>query len=75
MEIRARVEGLRPFLIHSEPYTQIYYSHLDDADTIHQARLASPDLPEGLKVGDIIVVYSVMGVIAEIRRSDDQQPG
>ena len=70
MEVQARIEGLRPFLIHSERYTQIYYSHLDDPDTIHQARLASPDLPEGLKVGDTVAVYSVLGVIAEIRLAD-----
>lgn len=73
METLARVEGLRPFLIHSERYTQIYYSHLDDPDTIHQARLGTPDLPEGVKVGDTIVVYSVMGIVAEIRLAEDPQ--
>ena len=67
MEIRARIEGMRPFLIHSERYTQIYYSHLDDPDTIHQARLGSGDLPEGLKVGDEVTIYSVLGVVAEVR--------
>lgn len=72
MEILARVEGMRHFLIHSDQYTQIYYSHLDDPDTIHQARLGTPDLPEGLKVGDKIVVYSVLGIVAEIRLSEEQ---
>ena len=71
MEIQARIEGLRPFLIHSEPYTQVYFSHLDDPDTIHQTRLGSADLPEGLKVGDQVLVYSVMGVIAEIRKVEN----
>ena len=72
MEILARVEGLRDFLIHSDRYTQIYYSHLDDPDTIHQARLGTLDLPQGLKVGDTIVIYSVLGIVAEIRLADDE---
>lgn len=71
METLARVEGLRDFLIHSERYTQIYYSHLDDPDTILQARLGTPDLPDGLKVGDKIVVYSVLGIVADIRLAED----
>lgn len=72
METRATIEGLRPFLIHSEHYTQIYYSHPDDPDTIHQARLGSADLPEGLKVGDSVVIFSLMGIVAEIRRVEDE---
>lgn len=71
MEQMARIEGLRRFLIHSEPYTQVYYSHLDDPDTIHQTRMATPDLPDGLQVGDTVVIYSVVGVVAEIRRVID----
>lgn len=72
MEVHARIEGLRHFLIHSEQYTQVYYSPLDDPDTILQARLGTPDLPEGLKVGDTVVVYSVLGIVAEIRLAEDQ---
>lgn len=68
METRATIEGLRPFLIHSEHYTQIYYSEPHDPDTIHQARLGSADLPEGLQVGDSVVIFSVMGIVAEIRK-------
>lgn len=75
MEIRARIEGLRPFLIHSEQYTQVYYSHLDDPDTIHQARLGSSDLPDGLKVGDLVTIYSVLGVVAEIRVENSGENG
>lgn len=71
MEVTARIEGLRPFLIHSEQYTVVYYSHLDDPDTIHQARMGSGDLPDGLKVGDTVVVYQVLGIVAEIRLAGD----
>jgi hypothetical protein len=75
VEIHARVEGLRPFLIHGEQYTNVYFSHADDPDTIHQARLGSLDLPDGLKVGDHIIVYAVLGIVAEIRKVDDLQTG
>lgn len=67
METRATIEGLRQFTIHGEPYTEIYYSLPDAPDTILQTRLGSNDLPAGVKVGDTIVMYSVLGVVAEIR--------
>jgi hypothetical protein len=70
MEVTARVEGLRTFLIHNEPYTLVYFSQVDDPDTIHQARMATPDLPDDLRVGDTVVIYSVVGVVAEIRKVD-----
>lgn len=75
MEIRATIEGLRPFLIHSERYTQIYYSQSDDPESIHQARLGSADLPEGLKVGDTVIIFSLMGIVAEIRRVEGDSSG
>lgn len=70
METAARIEGLRQFLIHSQPYTEIYYSHLDDPETIHQTRLASGDLPEGLQVGEDVTIFAVLGIVAQIRRPD-----
>lgn len=68
METQATIEGLRQFLIHSEPYTEIYYSLVDDPDTILQTRLGSADLPDGLKVGDRVVLTMVLGIVADIRR-------
>lgn len=68
MEAQATIEGLRQFLIHSEPYIEIYYSLMDDPDTIHQTRLGSADLPEGLKVGDRVTIISVLGVVAAIHK-------
>lgn len=70
VEIEATVEGLRQFAIHGDPYTQVYYSVDGSTDTIQQARLGTHDLPEGLKVGDRIVIYSVLGIVAEIRLAD-----
>jgi hypothetical protein len=74
VETVARIEGIRPFLIHSERYVQVYYSQIDDPETIHQARLGESDLPDGLAVGDLVTVYAVLGVVAEIRRASDQSP-
>ncbi len=70
MEIQGTVEGLRQFAIHGDPYTQIYYSVDDSPDAIQQARLGTHDLPDGLKVGDRIIIYSVLGIVAEIRLAD-----
>jgi len=75
MEIQARIEGIRPYLIHGERYAQIYYSHLDDPDTIHQAQLGYADLPADLKVGDEVTIYSVLGIVAEVRRSGSSNAG
>lgn len=70
MEIEATVEGLRQFAIHGEPYTQVYYSLPGSPDEVLQARLGTKDLPDGLKVGDRIVIYSVLGIVAEVRRAE-----
>lgn len=70
MEVEATVEGLRQFAIHGDPYTQIYYTVDDRPDDVQQARLGTRDLPEGLKVGDRIIVYSVFGIVAEIRLAE-----
>lgn len=70
MEVEATVEGLRQFAIHGDPYTQIYYSIDGHPEDIQQARLGTRDLPDGLKVGDRIIVYSVFGIVAEIRLAE-----
>lgn len=70
MEVAARIEGLRPFLIHGEPYAQVYFSHRDDPDTIRQARLSADALPDALRVGDEVTVLYLVNVVAGIRRAD-----
>jgi len=68
MDVQARIEGLRPFLIHGEHYVVVYYSHLDDVDTIRHAQVSADALPEGLRVGEVVTLTSVLNVVAGIRR-------
>jgi len=69
MEFEARVEGLRRYTIHGEPYVVLYYSRLGHPDDIEQAQLSADALPADLKVGERIVILSLVGVVAEVRRS------
>jgi hypothetical protein len=68
MEIDALVEGIRRYRIHGEPYAVVYFSHLDDPETIHQAQLSADQLPDGLRVGERVRVLDLAGVVAEVRR-------
>jgi hypothetical protein len=67
-DISARIEGLRPYLIHGERYVVVYYSVDEDKDTVHQAQLSADALPDGLRVGESVVVHAVMGVVAGVTR-------
>jgi hypothetical protein len=71
MERRARIEGLRPFLIHGEPYSEVYFSLSDDPETIQQTRLSADALPEGLRVGDEVLVLYLVNVVAGLRRAPE----
>jgi hypothetical protein len=67
-DVEATVEGLRPYLIHGEPFAVVYYAIAGDTNTIHSCQLSADALPDGLQVGDAIVVHIVMGVAAAITR-------
>jgi hypothetical protein len=71
MEFEACVEGLRRFTIHGEPYVVLYFSRSDAPDAIEQAQLSEDALPAGLAVGEQIIVLSVLGVVAGVRRLQD----
>ena len=68
MDTSAHVEGMRPFLFHGEPWVHLYFSHMDDPDTIRSERFSRDSLPDGLRVGDEIDVYYLLGTVASIRR-------
>ena len=68
MDTHARVEGLRAFLFHGEPWVQLYFSHLDEPETIRSERFSRDSLPDGLRVGDEIKVFYLLGSVASIRR-------
>jgi hypothetical protein len=74
-EVEARIEGLRPYLIHGERYVQVYFSHRSDPDTIHQTQLSADALPEGLRVGDAVRVLHVLTVVVGIRRQIEGHDG
>ena len=71
MEFEARVEGLRRFTIHGEPYVVLYFSRVETPDAIEQAQLSDDALPAGLAVGEQVVIFSVLGVVAGVRRPQD----
>lgn len=72
MEFEATVEGLRRYTIHGEPYAVLYYSRPEHPEDIEQTQLSLDALPSDLQVGERIVILSLMGVVAEVRRSAGQ---
>jgi len=73
MEFEATVEGLRRYTIHGEPYAVLYFSRPERPDDIEQAQLSADALPANLKVGERVVILSLVGVVAEVRR-DEAEP-
>jgi len=68
MDVEATVEGMRAYLIHSEEYRVVYFSHDDDRDTILNAQLSADAVPTNLRVGDHIVVHYLLNMVVGIRR-------
>lgn len=66
MDVRGRVEGIRRYTVHGEPYAILYFSTGDDRETIHQAQLSADALPANLRVGDAVVITYVGSVVAGI---------
>ena len=71
MTLEGRLEGIQLYTIHGGPYAQLYYSHLDDPETIHQARLPEEAWDADLRVGDRIVITYLLKTVMEIRRAPD----
>ncbi|MCO5175832.1 MAG: hypothetical protein M9890_02515 [Thermomicrobiales bacterium] len=68
MEVEARIEGLRRYLIHSDEYAVVYFSHIDDPETVRQAQLSVDALPSGLAIGDTVRITYLIGIVAAISR-------
>ncbi len=75
MNVEGRLEGIRRYTIHGGPYAYLYFSHLDDPDTIHQAQLPEEAYDAQLKVGDRIVVTYLLKTVMEIRRASQDSEG
>lgn len=69
MEVSATIEGLRPYLIHTEEYRIVYFTRDDDPDTIHNAQLSADAVPAGLRVGDKVVVQFLLNIVVAVRRA------
>ena len=71
MNVEGRLEGIKRYTIHGGPYAYLYFSHLDDPDTIHQAQLPEESFDAELEVGDRIMITYLLKTVMEIRRSSD----
>lgn len=69
MEVTGRLEGKQVYLLHGQPYTRVFYSHLDDPETVLQCQLAETEFDGDLQVGDTIVITYLLKTVLEIRRA------
>jgi hypothetical protein len=74
MDIEGRLEGLQPYTIHGLLWFRVYYTHSDDAETIHQAQLPDEALDGRLRPGDPIVVTYLLKTVMQVRRSQGSGP-
>jgi hypothetical protein len=69
MSVEGKLEGIRRYTIHGGPYAYIYFSHLDDPETVIQAQLPDEAWDTDLQVGDRIVITYLLRTVMEIRRA------
>ena len=62
------LEGIRPYTIHGLPWFQVYFTHVDDPETIHQAQLPDDAFDGTLRPGDPIVITYLLKTVMQIRR-------
>ncbi len=74
MNVEGRLEGIRRYTIHGGPYAYLYFSHLDDPDTVHQAQLPEEAWDSDLQVGDRVVITYLLRTVMEIRRLPSVSP-
>ena len=69
MNVEGRLEGIRRYTIHGGPYAWLFFSHLDDSDTIIEAQLPEEAYDADLAVGDRIVITYLLKTVMEIRKA------
>jgi hypothetical protein len=69
MDVDGRLEGRQPYLLHGQPYTRVFYSHLDDPETVLQCQLAEQEFDAELQVGDPIRITYLLKTVLQIRRA------
>lgn len=70
MEIDGTIEGLRAYTIHGGPYVQIYYSHTDDPETVHQCQLPADAVYADPRPGDAITLTLLLQTVMRIDRRE-----
>ncbi len=71
MNVEGKLEGIRRYTIHGGPYAWLFFSHLDDPDTIIEAQLPEEAYDADLAVGDRIVITYLLKTVMEIRKAPD----
>lgn len=69
MDVEGRLEGRQDYTIHGGPYARLYFTHLDDPETIHQAQLPIEAIDADLAAGDAILITYLIRTVMEIRRA------
>ena len=69
MEIEGTLEGVQPYTIHTTRYYRVFYSHLDEPETILQAQLPFDAFDDTLKPGDRITILYLLKTVMHIGRS------
>lgn len=68
MDVHGKLEGKQMYLLHGVPYHRVFYTHLDDPETVRQCQLAESEFDGGLTVGDPIRITYLLKTVLEIRR-------
>lgn len=71
MDVDALILGMIPYQIHGESYINVFYAHLDDPETVHQARLPQDAIYPNPKVNDSIRVRYLLKVVTAITKRED----
>ena len=69
MNVEGTLEGIRRYTIHGGPYAFLFFSHLDDPETIIQAQLPEEAYDVDLEVGDRIVITYLLKTVMEVRKA------
>ena len=69
MNVEGRLEGIRRYTIHGGPYAWLFFSHLDDPETIIEAQLPEEAYDAELAVGDRVVVTYLLKTVMEVRKA------
>jgi hypothetical protein len=68
VDVDGTLEGRQDYTIHGERYARLYFTLLDDPDTIHQCQLPSDAFDADLKAGDQVVITFLLKTVMAVKR-------